>query len=238
MRRFPSKLVLIVLALSAVPALAAELPPPPPPPPPPPADSPSNTNTVTPSDVPPPPSGEAPAVEVKNRTNWAKPAAFIGFGVAAGVLTLSVIAQVIGTGVYENTDGFYLGGGSFVMLLPFALTAAGGPVVYFGGNSARWTKSITGSKPLRVVGWITYGVGLFVQFLSLFAPPLPILGGLIGAGSLTCFGLDALFSANEAADVASMASADDGIRMRPTVSLLPGFGGAASGAVIGMSGAF
>jgi hypothetical protein len=125
------------------------------------------------------------------------------------------------------------------MLLPLAVTAAGGPVVFVGGRSARWTKSITGSTALRITGWISYGVALAAQLTAMFLPGLPIIAGLIGAGSLTCFSIDALMSASEAADVAEMASTGEGVRFGPTVSLVPGINGSGGGgAVIGMAGRF
>lgn len=236
------RLLVILLALSAMPALAADAPPPPPPPPPPPS---SDTTASPPPSTPPPAvaAEEPPTVEAKGRTNWAKPAAFIGFGIGGGVLILSIIAGVVGAAEYAY-DYTAFGAGGALMLVPLALTAAGGPVVYMGGNSARWTKSITGSKPLRIIGWISYGVALGVQLIGLGFFPFRYIGGIIGAGAMTCFGMDALFSANEAADVASMAKRDepsDGFRFSPTVSvMMPGVAGSngGTGAVFGITGAF
>lgn len=225
------RLIVLLLAVTSLRALAAEeLPPPPPPPPPPSSDAPT-------ADAPPPPSAEpAPAVEAKGRTNWAKPAAFIGFGVGGGALALSIIAFVIGLG--ECFDNYCFGAGGALMFIPLALTAAGGPVVYAGGSSARWTKSITGSRGLRITGWILYGVALAAELISIGYVTTRIPAGLLAAGSMACFGLDALFSAGEAADVAEMAEADEGVRFAPTVSVLPGFGGRGSGATLGIAGVF
>lgn len=237
------RLLVLLLALSATPALAADAAPPPPPPPPPPSSDPA----AEPPPSPPPPAVAAeeppPTVEAKGRSNWAKPAAFIGFGVGGGVLILSIVAGALGAAEFAY-DGTAFGAGGALMLVPLALTAAGGPVVYMGGNSARWTKSITGSKPLRIIGWISYGVALGAQLISLGYFPFRFVGGILGAGAMTCFGMDALFSANEAADVASMAKRDapsDGFRFSPTVSvMMPGLAGSngGTGAVFGISGAF
>lgn len=235
------RILVLLIALSAMPALAADAPPPPPPPPPPSSDPAPGAD----AQPPPSPADPPPTVEAKPKTNWAKPAAFIGFGVAAGVLTLSIIATAIGSGIYSSGGELYFGAGSYLMLPALALTAAAGPIVFFGGKSARWTKSITGSTALRITGWITYGVGLFVQFISIFAGGYtPLIGGIVGAGGVVCLGLDALFSANEAEDVGSMASReeDDSLfQFKPTVSLLlPGFAGSSggTGAVVGIAGTF
>ncbi|MBK7864465.1 MAG: hypothetical protein IPJ65_38845 [Archangiaceae bacterium] len=224
----------LLLTLSAMVARAAEgdVPPPPPPPPPP-------SSEPVADQPPPPPSSTSPEEAARPRTNWAKPAAFIGFGVGGAVLLLGLVGYVLGN---DNHDDYYSNdftAGRGAMLLAAGLTAAGGPIVYAGGRSARWTKSISGSTALRIVGWISYGVALLAQLTSLWVTDLRGWGGLLGAGSMTCFGIDALLSAGEAADVAEVSDADDGFRFGPTVSLLralPGHSG--GGAVVGLRGAF
>ena len=235
------RLFVLLIVLSASSALAADAPPPPPPPPPP-----SSDPAPTAAEPPPPAVVEPPTVQPKGTSNWAKPAAFIGFGVGGAVLLTSIIAAVIGAVEYPYSEpgNLYFGTGGALMLLPLALTAAAGPVVFAGGRSARWTKSITGSKPLRVIGWISYGVGLFIQLISTGVWEARIVGGIVGAGAMACFGFDALFSANEAEDVGSMASRekDDSLfQFKPTVSvLLPGLAGSrgGTGAVVGITGTF
>ncbi|MBL8950892.1 MAG: hypothetical protein JNK82_08955 [Myxococcaceae bacterium] len=220
-----------------MPALASD-PPPPPPPPPPSSDAPAAT------DNPPPPPGDSTPVEAKPRTNWARPAAYIGWGVGLGVLTLGIVSTAIGSGFIDNGFGIeFYGAGSGLMVLAALLTGAAGPVVYVGGNSARWTKSITGIRGLRIGGWIGYGVGLGMQLISVLGgwPVTTFLGGLVGAGALACFGLDAWFSANEADDVAAMADAPDPTtpRVMPTVAVLPSLNGrGGTTAMIGFSGTF
>src|SRR5262245_13537088 len=101
------RLLVCLLALCALPALAAEEPPPPPPPPP-------SGDAATPGAEEPPP---APPGEAQPRTNWARPAAFVGFGAAAGVLAMSAVAAAIGSGFNSSYD---FRGGAYLMLLSLA----------------------------------------------------------------------------------------------------------------------
>src|SRR5258706_14913039 len=92
----------ILLALHlALPAAASDAPPPPPPPPPssdmpPPPPPPSEDGPPA-----PPPDSPPSGVEAKHHSNWGKPAAFIGFGLAAAVLTLGVVGYLLGYGLYD-----------------------------------------------------------------------------------------------------------------------------------------
>jgi hypothetical protein len=172
---------------------------------------------------------------VKGHTNWAKPAAIVGFTAAGAVLLMGLV----GYAVSSNEDPDTMTPGRALMLVSVAVTAAAGPVTFAGGSSARWTRSITGSRGLRVVGWIGYGVGLLFELVSAFYSPLRIVAGAVGAGALVCFGVDALYSANEAADVAEMARAPAGFRLAPTLSLLRGPAGlGGGGASLGIAGSF
>ena len=170
-------------------------------------------------------------MEAKHHTNWAKPAAFIGFGIGVGILTFGIVGYLLGYGYYD------VGVGGWLMLPAVALLAAGGPVVYAGGSSARWTKSITGLRGLRIGGWIAYGVGLGALLVGIAVDWLRAAGGIIGAGSMAMFGLDALFSGNEAADVESMARNDDGVRFGPTLWFVRAADGNRA-PVMGIGGAF
>jgi hypothetical protein len=159
----------------------------------------------------------------------------------AVVITLGVASHFTGHG-YEGSlvgDNTFYTAGTLLMLGATLITAIGAPIIYNGGKSARWTSSITGLLPLRIAGWIAFGVGLVFQVGAMAANGVPSwVGGILGGSALGMFGADALRSASEAADVASMASNESGFQMMPIVSILPGRNGNAPGPVLGLAGIF
>ncbi len=154
------------------------------------------------TELPPPP---APAVAPRPDSSpgsspglpadggWAFPAAIIGFVSSGLVLTLALGSEATRQ---DQIPSLPLG------ILATVTAAAAGPVVFAGGASARSGDAPRGSIGLRITGWVTYGVALalagaliFTGVLEITAPPGLITGvGLLGAGSLVCFSLDALFS--------------------------------------------
>ncbi len=131
-------------------------------------------------------------------TGWSMAAGVIGIVSAALVLTLSIGSEL---SKEDRIPSLPLGAAATV------LVAAMGPVTAAGGGSARHGGA-TGLKGLRIVGWIAYGVSLVgaLYLLILGASDTEPFGGLItttgvvGAASLTFFGIDAFVSHSEAAE--------------------------------------
>lgn len=210
--------VMVLLVVLSGSALGAESLPPPPPPPP----SGSSADELPPPPPPAPPS----AVDTGNKhTHWAKPAAFIGFGVAGANLLFGIIAEVLlysGENCFSEFSTCRYGAGTGLTLINAVLTGAAGPVVFKGGASARWDKGIAGSRLFRIFAWVAYGAALLADVVGALGgvPGFRFVGGAVGAGSLALFGLDALWSGQEADDVASIMTERDtpAFDVRPTVS--------------------
>jgi hypothetical protein len=167
---------------------------------------------------------------------WARGAAYAGFGLGAVVLVLTVAAEILGSANNFETAGW-------LMVASGVLTVAGGPIVYGGGSSARFDKSVYGSKLFRVLGWITYGVSITAQLVAFAAFEAPgdiygaaTIGGVSAAASFVCFSLDALSSASDAEELASIMSLGPSRRVLPSVSLVRGPGGLSP--MVGLKGAF
>jgi len=135
------------------------------------------------------------------------------------------------------------GPAAWVMVTSGLLTAAGGPIVFAGGGSARFDKSVYGSRLFRVLGWITYGISLAAQLLAWSAFALngdiygaATIGGASAALSFVSFSLDALWSASDADELASIMSLAPSRPLLPSVFLVRGPGGLSP--MLGLKGAF
>jgi hypothetical protein len=220
----------------------AQDPAPPPPPssspgavftPPVPTSEPSAPVTVDPLTAKKPPSA-----------GWARPAAYISFGLAIAVAGLCVIDDLASRTLESTKDET----GSLVMSSVFVgLTVVGVPTISIGGSSARFDHGIEGSKLLRVLGWIAYALALTVDLgvvidhaLNDNATVAPELGGGLGAAAFVAFGFDALWSAQEAEEVASIVTrrdVDPPLQLSPMFKVLRGPAGSTAPSV-GVGGRF
>lgn len=123
---------------------------------------------------------------------WAFSAGVLGVVSAAGVVGLSIGAAA--------TDGepasAYLG------LAATGLLALSTPLVAVGGASARTNPLIQGSSTVRTLGWVGYGLSLSsavaLMFVGVSDKDVPVgliaATGMLGAGSLVAFAVDAFNS--------------------------------------------
>jgi hypothetical protein len=173
-----------------------------------------------PADVTQFPSGEVSTRNLaSSQTGWALGAAIGGFSAAGTALVLAGGAEALRT---NQAPAMSLGA------VATSLLAAGGPIVFMGGNSARSESGVRGSFGLRLTGWITYGLTLAdatsllgVGAANLTVPPgLIISAGLLGALSLTFFSIDALISRHEAieAESARTSAVETSFRVLPVAS--------------------
>jgi hypothetical protein len=233
--------LLLVLFASTV-THAQDMPPPPPPPPP--SDGPPPPPPSGPDDSVPPPVAGAARQAPKHPAGWARPAAYLGFAAAAAALGMGLSAEIaVHTADLTGATSMYLeiAGG--------LLLAAGGPIVFVGGSSARFDASVTGSRLMRVIGWIGYAAGLVAALagLTIYASAqsvgvldgVGITTGIFASVSLVAFGLDALWSAQDADDLASImtqAPPPPSLRFSPVVSVTRGVNGLSP--VLGLQGMF
>jgi hypothetical protein len=208
---------------------------PPPPPPPPPSGL----------DQPPPPAPtteaqpqEAPSAASKVRkppakpAGWARGAAYLGFGLGAALIAIGLTGDLIFT-PGDNNPAWY------TSLAGLILTGAGGPIIFIGARSARFDKGVQGSSLLRVLGWIGYGASIVAWFCAFGIQGAGTVAGVLGAGSLVAFGIDGIFSAQEAEELASImtqAPPADGVQISPKFSMLRYRG--ETSPVIGLQGVF
>jgi hypothetical protein len=127
----------------------------------------------------------------------------------------------------------------------------GAPIIFGGGRSARFDSSIYGSTLMRVIGWVSYGVCLLASLIGLVGygaadagGPAPFRGvsvvtGAFGAASFVGFAFDALWSAQEAEELASIMTQapQPALRLAPVVAALRNSAGGSS-PVIGLQGVF
>ena len=145
--------------------------------------------------VPPPPAMSA-RDEVDGGSGWAGGAAILGYTSAGVMAVLGTTAVVIN----EQEISIPLGGAA---LLDVIVTA---PIVAAGGASARRGTGATGSRALRILSWIGYGLSIAngAALIGMGAagedvsPTQSIPTVALGAFSLVGFAYDAMLSGQEA----------------------------------------
>lgn len=191
-----------------------------------------------------PPATTATGKAPEHPAGWARPAAYLGFASAVVTLGLGITAEALAPDIATSADA-----SMYLSISGGILLAAGGPVVFIGGSSARFASSVTGSKLMRVLGWIGYGAGLIASLCGILwysdaATVAPIRGvgvvsGVLGAGTFVAFALDALWSAQDADDLASImtqAPPPPALRLAPVVSVTRGPNGLSP--LLGLQGVF
>jgi len=159
---------------------------------------------------------------------WAFSAGLVGVIAAAGVVGLSVGAVA--------TDGepasAYLGlaaTGTLAIVLP---------IVAVGGASARSNPLIQGSRSTRTLGWVGYGLSLTTATALLFVGaagddvPVGLIAatGILGAGSLVAFSVEAFNTDADARSPVGQASNNPGFTLQaPALAVLPARGGGVDG---------
>jgi hypothetical protein len=215
-------------------AVTADEPPPPPPAPPPGLDQPPPSAPTEAQPEQAPSAGSKARKPPAKPAGWARGAAYVGFGLGAVVLLLGITSDIL---LDPNASNF--GPAGVTSLAGLILTAAGGPIIFVGARSARFDKSIQGSSLLRVLGWIGYGASLVAWIVSFVGRGAGTVAGVLGAGSFVAFGIDGIFSAQEAEDLASImtqAPPADGVQIAPKFSMLRYRGEVSP--VIGLQGVF
>lgn len=167
---------------------------------------------------------------------WAFSAGLVGVASAVGVIGLSLGAVA--------TDGepasAYLG------LAATGLLALTLPVVAVGGASARSNPLIQGSSSVRTFGWIGYGLSLTSAVALMFAGvadknvPAGLIAatGILGAGSIVAFAVDAFNSDADAnSPVGQARTAQTFALTAPTLLVLPNRSGGVDG-VLAVAGSF
>ncbi len=232
--------VVTILSLSSRVAFAQDPAPPPPP-----------SSAPGPDFTPPVPTSEPPREATTPLTTkkppsagWARPAAYVSFGLAIAVAGLCVIDDLASRTLETTKDET----ASLAMSSVFVgVTLVGVPTMYIGGNSARFDHGIEGSRLLRVLGWVAYALALTVDLFVIIdhatndnAPIAPELGGGLGAAAFVAFGFDALWSAQEAEEVASIVTqrdVDPPLQLSPMFKMLRGPAGTTAPSV-GVGGRF
>lgn len=211
-----------------------------------------------PAPQPDPPPYVAPTSSVAPSTGWAMGAGIAGLISAVAVLGLGVGSEMAahdGTRNYcDEYDCYEEGDTDKALTLGGAATgilAIMGPVVFSGARSPKGD-GVWGVGALRVVGWITYGVGLALAggqlVLGLTDEDVPegfiAATGVVCATSLTMFSIDAFIARGQASRLMAVvpkANPDStSFAYQPVVTPVYSLDGSgtATGATFGLAGRF
>ncbi len=168
---------------------------------------------------------------------WAFTAGILGVVSAAGVVGLSIGSAA--------TDGEPAS--AYFGLAATGLLALSAPVVAVGGASARTNPLIQGSSSVRTFGWIGYGLSLTsavaLMFVGVADKDVPVgliaATGILGAGSLVAFAVDAFNSdADARSPVGQARTSTHSFALRaPTFLVMPRREGGVDG-VLSIGGSF
>lgn len=174
---------------------------------------------------------QPPQFQLEARSpGWARGAGIYGLIAAA----VTGITGGVAIAIDETETSLPIGAGATL------LASISAPIVSLGGGSARSHSQVTGSVGLRVLGWVTYGLGITSAAVILIVgtseeiePSYSIPTLLLVVTSLVSFSIDALASAGQAADV----SVGQNMQLVPTVTVVPdGRGGVHP--TVGLAGQF
>lgn len=169
-----------------------------------------------------------------------------GWAFSAGVLGVVSAAGVVGLSIGSAaTDGDPAS--AYFGLAATGLLALSAPIVAVGGASARTNPLIQGSSTVRTFGWIGYGLSLTsavsLMFVGVADKDVPIgliaATGILGAGSLVAFAVDAFNSdADARSPVGQARTSSQSFALRaPTFLVVPRREGGVDG-VLSIGGIF
>lgn len=167
---------------------------------------------------------------------WAFSAGLLGVASAAGVLGLSIGSAA----THGEPASAYFG------IAATGLLALSAPVVAVGGASARTNPLIQGSSTVRTLGWVGYGLSLTsaaaLMFVGVSDKDVPVgliaLTGIVGAGSLVAFAVDAFNSDADARSPVGQARVHRTFSLNaPTLLVAPRRDGGVDG-LLSIGGAF
>lgn len=158
--------------------------------------------TTTTTTTPPPPSEPAPSPEPepapapvppsRGVPGWALAGSIVGFAMTAPILALGLASEIIAYPGCPEIPSLPLGATAFV------LHVAAAPIAFAGGKSTRRATGVRGLLPLRIIGWIAYGLTAVDGFALIGIgaagdPPVPegLIGSVVALSLITTVAMSA-----------------------------------------------